>query len=103
MPNCDAGMTSEVHKCFHEQRRNLVSAPDTSLTNSIAAVAVCLAVCPATAPILRAYRELRSGRFHFRKIELCFPSDDINGHRLLLEIEGIQHVIRLLIAGCERS
>jgi hypothetical protein len=48
-------------------------------------------------------RELRSGRFHFREIELCFPGDDIDGHRLLLEIEAIEHVIRLLIAGCERS
>jgi len=94
-------MTSEVHKCFHEQRRNWSVLPTRRLL--IAAVAVCLAVCPATAPILRTYRELRSGRFHFRKIELCFPSDDINGHRLLLEIEAIQHVIRLLIAGCERS
>ena len=52
MPNCDAGMTSEVHKCFHEQRRNWSVLPTRCLL--IAAVAVCLAVCPATAPILRA-------------------------------------------------
>ena len=52
MPNCDAGMTNEVHKCFHEQRRNWSVLPTHRLL--IAAVAVCLAVCPATAPILRA-------------------------------------------------
>ena len=52
MPNCDAGMTSEVHKCFHEQRRNWSVLPIRRLL--IAAVAVCLAVCPATSPILRA-------------------------------------------------
>ena len=49
MPNCDAGMTNEVHKCFHEQRRNWSVLPTRRLL--IAAVAVCLAVCPATAPI----------------------------------------------------
>jgi hypothetical protein len=52
MPNGDAGMTSELHKCFHEQRRNWSVLPTRRLL--IAAVAVCLAVCPATAPILRA-------------------------------------------------
>ena len=52
MPNCDAGMTSEVHKCFHEQRRNWSVLPTRRLL--IAAATVCLAVCPATAPILRA-------------------------------------------------
>ena len=45
-------MTSEVHKCFHEQRRNWSVLPTRRLL--IAAVTVCLAVCPATAPILRA-------------------------------------------------
>ena len=52
MPNCDAGMTSEVHKCFHEQRRSWSVLPTRRLL--IASVAVCLAVCPTTAPILRA-------------------------------------------------
>ena len=45
-------MTSEVHKCFHEQRRNWSVLPTRRLL--IAAATVCLAVCPATAPILRA-------------------------------------------------
>ena len=52
MPNCHAGMTSEVHKCFHEQRRNWSVLPTRRLL--IAAAAMCLAVCPATAPIPRA-------------------------------------------------
>src|SRR5262245_26630921 len=52
MPNCEAGMTSEVHKCFHEQRRNWSVLPTRRLL--IAAVTVCLAVCLTTAPILRA-------------------------------------------------
>jgi len=56
MPNCDAGMTSEVHKCFHEQRRNWSVLPTCRLL--IAAVAVCLAVCPATAPIPRVAPQL---------------------------------------------
>ena len=52
MPKCDAGMTSEVHKCFHEQPPNSSVLPTRRLL--ILAVAVCLAVCPAIAPILRA-------------------------------------------------
>src|SRR5215472_11430361 len=61
MPKCDAGMTSEVHKCFHEQPPNSSVLPTRRLL--ILAVAVCLAVCPATAPILRAApQQAPSGR-----------------------------------------
>jgi hypothetical protein len=45
-------MTSEVHKCFHEHRRNWAVLPTRRLL--LAAIVVCLAVCPAPAPILRA-------------------------------------------------
>src|SRR4029077_14586318 len=52
MLNYEARMTGEVNKRFHRQRRNWSVLPE--LRSVIAAAAVCLAVCPATAPVLRA-------------------------------------------------
>src|SRR4030095_10833640 len=53
-------MTSKVHKCFHEQRRNWSVLPTRRLLT--AAVGMCLAVCSATSPILRAApRQAASG------------------------------------------
>ena len=52
MRNCDARMTGEVHKRFHEQRRNWSVLPKPHLV--IAAVAVCVAMYLGTAPTLRA-------------------------------------------------
>jgi hypothetical protein len=55
MPNCDARMTSEVHKCFREQRRNW---PTLLRHHSvIAAVAVYVAMYSGSGPILRAATE----------------------------------------------
>ena len=34
MRNCDARMTGEVHKRFYRTTAQLVSAPETSLSNS---------------------------------------------------------------------
>ena len=52
MRNCDARMTGEVHKRFHEQRRNWSVLPKTR--SVIAAVAVCVAMYLGTASTLRA-------------------------------------------------
>ncbi len=52
MRNCDARMTGEVHKRFHEQRRNWSVLPKPR--SVIAAVAVCVAMYLGTAPTLRA-------------------------------------------------
>ena len=52
MRNCDARMTGEVHKRFHEQRRNRSVLPKTR--SVIAVVAVCVAMYSGTAPTLRA-------------------------------------------------
>ena len=55
MPNCDARMTSEVHKCFREQRRNW---PTLLRRHSvIAAVMVYVAMYSGSGPILRAATE----------------------------------------------
>src|SRR5438874_4236371 len=51
MRNCDARMTGEVHKGFHEQRRNSSVLPKPR--SVIAAVAVCVAMYLGTAPTLR--------------------------------------------------
>jgi hypothetical protein len=52
MHNCDARMTGEVHKRFHDQRRNCSVLPKPR--SVIAAVAVCVAMYLGTAPTLRA-------------------------------------------------
>ena len=52
MRNCDARMTGEVHKGFHEQRRNWSVLPKPR--SVIAAVTVCVAMYLGTAPTLRA-------------------------------------------------
>ena len=52
MRNCDARMTGEVHKGFHEQRRDWSVLPKPR--SVIAAVAVCVALYLGTAPTLRA-------------------------------------------------
>ena len=52
MPSCDARMTSEVHKCFHEQQRNWSVL--LKLRTVISAIALCVATYSGTAPILRA-------------------------------------------------
>ena len=52
MRNCDARMTGEVHKGFHEQRRNWSVLPKPR--SVIAAVAVCVAMYLGTAPALLA-------------------------------------------------
>ena len=52
MRNCDARMTGEVHKGFHEQRHDWSVLPKPR--SVIAAVAVCVAMYLGTAPTLRA-------------------------------------------------
>jgi hypothetical protein len=52
MPGCDARMTSEVHKCFHEQQRNWSVL--LKVRAVISAIALCIATYSGTAPILRA-------------------------------------------------
>jgi len=52
MRNCDASMTGEVHKGFHEQRRNWSVLP--KARSVIAAVAMCVGMYLGTAPTLRA-------------------------------------------------
>src|SRR5215831_5617777 len=52
MQNCDARITGEVHRCFHEPRRNWSMLSKVRFV--IAAVAVCLAICSVTASTLRA-------------------------------------------------
>jgi len=52
MRNCDARMTGEVHKGFHEQRRNWSVLPQPR--SVIAAVGVCVAMYLGTATTLRA-------------------------------------------------
>ena len=52
MPSCDARMTSEVHKCFHEQQRNWLVL--LKVRAVISAIALCVATYSGTAPILRA-------------------------------------------------
>ena len=52
MRNCDARMAGEVHKRFHEQRRNWSVLPKPR--SVIAAVAVCVAMYFGTTPVLRA-------------------------------------------------
>src|SRR6266496_3521622 len=51
MRNCDARMAGEVHKRFHEQRRNWSVLPKPR--SVIAAVAVCVAMYLGIAPTLR--------------------------------------------------
>ncbi len=51
-PNCNADMTSEVHKCFHKQQRNWSVL--LRLRSVIAAGALCVTVYSGTAPTLRA-------------------------------------------------
>ena len=45
-------MTSELHKCFHEQQRNWSVLP--KVRTVVGAIAVCVALYSGTAPILRA-------------------------------------------------
>jgi hypothetical protein len=52
MPSCDARMTSEDYKCFHEQQRNWSVL--LKLRTVISAIALCVATYSGTAPILRA-------------------------------------------------
>src|SRR6476659_5130422 len=52
MRNCDVRMTGEVHKGFHEQRRNWSVLPKPR--SVIAAVAMCVGMYLGTAPTLRA-------------------------------------------------
>ena len=52
MRNCDARMTGEVHKRFHEQQRNWSVLPNPR--SVIAAIAVCVAVHLRSAPTVRA-------------------------------------------------
>ena len=52
MRSFNARMTGEVYKRFHRQRRNCLVLP--GLRSVIAAVAVCLGICSAIAPTLRA-------------------------------------------------
>ena len=52
MRNCDARMTGEIHKRFHEQRRNWSVLPKPR--SVIAALAVCVAMYSGTASTLRA-------------------------------------------------
>src|SRR5256714_3968204 len=52
MRNCDARMTGEVHKGFHEQRRNWSVVPKPR--SVIAAVAMCVGMYLGTVPTLRA-------------------------------------------------
>jgi len=52
MHNCDARMTGEVHKRFHEQRRNWSVLPKPR--SVIAAVAMCVGMYLGTASTLRA-------------------------------------------------
>jgi len=52
MPSCDARMTSEVHKCSHEQQRNWSVL--LKIRAVISGIALCVATYSGTAPILRA-------------------------------------------------